>query len=55
LTSPGGRPSFRFDDVAVATAGARGVSDNEVADLALVLAAAELTGSARWCLETATD
>lgn len=47
---------LRFDDVAVAHERVlEGVSDNEVADLALVLAAAELTGSARWCLETATD
>jgi alkylation response protein AidB-like acyl-CoA dehydrogenase len=32
-----------------------GLSDAEVDDVAVVLAAAELTGSARWCLETATE
>ncbi len=32
-----------------------GVSGDDVDDLAAVLAAAELTGSARWCLETATE
>ncbi len=32
-----------------------GVSGDDVADLAAVLAAAELTGSARWCLEAATE
>jgi alkylation response protein AidB-like acyl-CoA dehydrogenase len=48
--------TVQFDDVVVPRALVlEGLSSDDVADLALVLVSAELVGSARWCLETATD
>ena len=46
----------RLDEVTVVPGRVlEGVTAGQVRDLALVLGAAELTGSARWCLETATE
>ena len=55
-TAPAARRSWSLDRVRGVRATAwRGGRPPGVDDLAVVLAAAELTGSARWCLETATE